>query len=560
MFVTTKKKPENVASMVLTHVRDYGENNPKGEYFDRLFNKLDTDREVTNSRHSIGQGIQQMLYPNGISPDGYSTYMPGIMVNDKAIDPQKIQDSIAENQVQLYWRNNVERVLKYNIIATRSEVNESLSQICNEAVYKDDVGDSCTLEVNEYAGIGEAVKRELQTIFRRDVLRRILKFHKNGWNYMKKLLIEGRLFLEVVFDNEKGEITGVNLLPSQNMIVVVQNNMIIGYRQMLDGVYSHSGKNYIDFSPNQILFLSLDMYGPGGVNDPRSILEPAMKPHNQLNTIEDSVVMYRILWGSEKMVLKVDVAGMPKPQAEKHMKDQAKIFSRQIDYNTTTGEITNYGKAIGLSEHFILPVQSNSSGSSIDRIPGGEQLGNIDDLKFFKRNLVNALMVPPGRITALASDSTNFTTGKIGEVTQAEVAFARMVQRYQTPIEQALVRLFIMVLNTKPKFDDSIKMEENFDIRFKKSNGFETYIDADVWTTRLGVFSSMMEHAIKDETPNAPLSQEYCLRYGLRMSDADLTQNRKWRELEEKRLTGEADAGGGDMGGGDMAGGDMGGF
>lgn len=104
--------------------------------------------------------------------------------------------------------------------------------------------------------------------------------------------------------------------------------------------------------------------------------------------------MYRVLWGSEKMVLKVDVAGQPKPQAEATMKEQAKMFSRQIDYNSATGEITNWGKAIGLSEHFIIPVQGGSSGSSIERLPGGDQLGNIDDLKFFKRNLVNALMVP----------------------------------------------------------------------------------------------------------------------------------------------------------------------
>lgn len=137
------------------------------------------------------------------------------------------------------------------------------------------------------------------------------------------------------------------------------------------------------------------------------------------------------------MVLKVDVAGQPKPQAEATMKEQAKMFSRQIDYNSATGEITNWGKAIGLSEHFIIPVQGGSSGSSIERLPGGDQLGNIDDLKFFKRNLVNALMVPPGRITALAGDSVNYANGKIGEVTQAEVAFARLVDRYQTRLNRA---------------------------------------------------------------------------------------------------------------------------
>lgn len=93
------------------------------------------------------------------------------------------------------------------------------------------------------------------------------------------------------------------------------------------------------------------------------------------------------------------------------------------------------------------------------------------------------------------------------------------------------------------------------DIKFKRSNGFQSYIDADVWTTRLAVFSSMMEFAIKDEAPNNPLSQEYCLRYGLGISDADLTQNRKWREHEQKVLLGEeTDVDSGGEGGGGLGG------
>ena len=558
MLFKSKKKPENIASLVMTHVRDYGENNPKGELFDRAFNGEDTHRSIVNSRNSVGQGSSQMMYPNGLSPDGFSTYMPSMMINDGTVDPSRVQDAIAENQVQLYWRNNVERKMKYNIIATRSEVNEALTQICNEAVYTDDLGDICSLEINSYANLGETTKSGLQTVFKRDVLRKICKFQRTAWNYMKKMLTEGRLFLEVIYDEQSHEITGLNLLPEENMIVIVQDNLIIGYRQMITGNYSHTGKNYIDFSPNQILFLSLDLYGPGGVNDPRSILEPAVKAHNQLSTIEDSVVMYRVLWGSEKMVLKVDVGGMPKPQAEKHMKDQSKIFSRQIDYNTTTGEITNWGKAIGLSEHFIIPVTGNGSGANIERLAGGDQLGNIDDLKFFKRNLVNSMMVPLGRITALAGDSVNYSNGKIGEVTQAETSFARLIQRYQAPIEQALVRLFIMVLNTKKEFSDTLKLEENFDIKFKRSNGFQSYIDADVWTYRLTVFSSMMEFCVKDDAPNNPLSQEYALRYGLRISDADLTLNKSWKEHEQNVMLGEnsgsGNAGGSnEFGGGDMA-------
>jgi hypothetical protein len=543
MLIEKHKQPDNVATRILSRVRDYGQANEKGKVFDRIFNKGDVLREITASKNVVGQGVQQMMFPNGMAPDGYSTFAPALGLYDGALDSTRVQDAIAENQVQLYWRKNVERCLKYNTVAGRSEVNESLIQICNEAIYKDDLDEICSLSIDSDAEIGESTQKMLHTIFRKEVLRRILNFDKDGWHYMKKLLIEGRLFFEVLYDEKSKSIVGVNMLPSQNIIVIVQDNLIIGYRQMLDGAYNQSvktgGKNYIDFSPNQILFVDLNIYGPGGVNDPRSIIEPAMKPFNQLNTIEDSVVMYRVLWGSEKLVLKVDTSGMPKQLAEKHMKDQAKVFSRKIDYNTLTGEITNFGRAIGLSEHYIIPVSQEREHSQIERLAGGDQLGNIDDLKFFKRNLINSLMVPPGRITSLVGEKDNFSNGKIGEVTQGEVSFARLIGRYQTPIEIMIVRLFVMVLNTKQVINDDIKVQENFKVRFKRSNGFQNFIDAEVWTSRLTVFESMMKHTSTKDNPNGALAKQFALHYGLRITDDEYSKNKEWIKKEKAEDLGE---------------------
>jgi len=545
MLIEKHKQPDNVATRILSRVRDYGQANEKGKVFDRIFNKGDVLREITASKNVVGQGVQQMMFPNGMAPDGYSTFAPALGLYDGALDSTRVQDAIAENQVQLYWRKNVERCLKYNTVAGRSEVNESLIQICNEAIYKDDLDEICSLSIDSDAEIGESTQKMLHTIFRKEVLRRILNFDKDGWHYMKKLLIEGRLFFEVLYDEKSKSIVGVNMLPSQNIIVIVQDNLIIGYRQMLDGAYNQSvktgGKNYIDFSPNQILFVDLNIYGPGGVNDPRSIIEPAMKPFNQLNTIEDSVVMYRVLWGSEKLVLKVDTSGMPKQLAEKHMKDQAKVFSRKIDYNTLTGEITNFGRAIGLSEHYIIPVSQEREHSQIERLAGGDQLGNIDDLKFFKRNLINSLMVPPGRITSLVGEKDNFSNGKIGEVTQGEVSFARLIGRYQTPIEIMIVRLFVMVLNTKQVINDDIKVQENFKVRFKRSNGFQNFIDAEVWTSRLTVFESMMKHTSTKDNPNGALAKQFALHYGLRITDDEYSKNKEWIKKEKAEDLGETE-------------------
>jgi uncharacterized membrane protein YgcG len=171
-------------------------------------------------------------------------------------------------------------------------------------------------------------------------------------------------------------------------------------------------------------------------------------------------------------------------------------------------------------------------------------------------------MVPPGRITALAGDNQNYTQGKIGEVTQSEVSFAALVQRYQTPLEAIMVRLFVMVLNTMKNVDDSIKSEVNFSVRFKRSNGFQNFIESEIWNTRLATFDLMSKHCRSKENPAGMLPRKFALLKGLRVNDEEYAQIRKWLQEEKNdELYGEGGAGsGGDQGGQGGGGGDAGGL
>jgi len=226
---------------------------------------------------------------------------------------------------------------------------------------------------------------------------------------------------------------------------------------------------------------------------------------------------------------------MPKPKAEKHMKDQAKLLSRRVDYNTGTGEVANVGRVIGLGEHFFISTSNQSQGSEITRLQGGENIGNIEDVKYFKRNLVNAMKVPPGRITALQGDGENYSNGKIGEVTQAEVSFARMVQRYQTPLQTIITKLFVMVLNTKNEINDSVKIEENFGVIFEKTNSFQNYINSEVLNLNLDTFDKMMKWVKSDGNPEGILSKHLALVKGLKLSDEDIVLNSQYLSEEVKK-------------------------
>ena len=541
MLIKTPDKQETIATRILKRARDYGIANPKGQLFDRVFNRTETDQQVDIAQNLVGQGKKQLSYPNGMAPDGFSSFSPTLGVNSNQADPQRVFEQTAENQVHLFWKKNRERMLKYYRVAGRAEVGEALDNLCDESVYKDDLGEICSLKIDSDADIGQVVQEKMHKIFRREVLKKIMNFDKEGWNLMRTLLIEGRLLLEVVYNETKNDIIGVNLLPSQNIVIIIQDGLILGYRQMLEGTVGkvgNGGKNYIDFSPNQILYVDLGMYGPGGINDPRSPLEPAIKPFNQLNCIEDAITMYRIQWGSEKMVFTIDTGTMPKPKAEKHMKDQAKLLSRRVDYNTGTGEVTNFGRVIGLGEHFFISTSNFAKGSSIDRLPSGDNVNKIEDLKYFKRNLVNAMKVPPGRVTALAGDGENYANGKIGEVTQAEVSFARMVQRYQNPLDSLLTRLFVMILNTRTDISNDIKLEDNFSVVFNKSNEFQNYLDAEILNTNLGSFDALMKHIKSEDNPSGVISKKFALLKGLRLTNSEISTNATWL-AEEAEVGGE---------------------
>lgn len=545
MFIEKEpKQPETLAAKILSRARDYDLANPKGPVFDRLFNRHTTEREIDKSNNIVGQGVSQISFPNGMSPDGFSSFSPTIGYNSVNVDEHRVFNQTAENQVTQFWMKNRERVQKYYRIASRAEVGEAIDQICDEAVYEDGDGKICELSIDLDAQIGDVVKNRMYRIFRQEVLNKIMNFRYDGWNLMRTLLIEGRIFFEVVYSKEKNQIVGVNLLPSQNMIIVVQDGIIIGYRQMLEGSYSSvtgaGMKNYVDFSPNQILYGDLNLFGPGGINDPRSPLEVAVKPFNQINAIEDAVTMYRIQWGSEKLVFKIDTGTMPKPKAEAHIKEVAKQLSRRVDYNSATGEVSNYGRVIGLSEHIFLSVNSNNRNSSVERLQGGEKLGDIDDLKYFKRNLVNAMKVPPGRITALAGDGTNYANGKFGEVTQAEVAFARLVYRYQVPMKQILSRLFVMVLDTMNDITPDVKKEEYFTVNFNKGNSFQRNMDSEILQKDIGIFNSVTNSIKSPSNPDGVLSKDYVLRRILHLSDVEISKmNEDLAEIDTPEEGGE---------------------
>lgn len=526
---TSNKSTKPLLSRFFRDAMDYGPNE-KGQLFDRIFNNKYTERTLDRIDNTVGQGARSISYPNGMSPYGSSGTI--VTHDPHTADPNLIRKQIAERILLDHWKNNREKMQKYDRMSKRGEIADALNVITNEAICPNDNGEIASLKILEDLDIGDSVKYYLHKKFRNDVVRNFFRMNIYGAQYFKDLLKYGRIFFEVTYSPDKGKITGLNLLPQQNMLVIVYEGEIIGYRQMLEGTYvsdvrRNHGQNFIDYSPNQVLYISLGIHGPGGENDPYGILEEAVKPYNQLNAIEDAVTMYRIAWGQEKMLFKIDVTNMPKPIAEAYIREQKNELSRRLDYNNQTGEVTSSGRIFGLSEHYFVPVTA-SSGSDITRIAAGDNIAKVDDVNMFKRNLVNALQVPPGLITALAQDSQNFTGGKVGEITQEQIKFYKLVMSYQRPLGYAMSRLFTMTISLDPMINKDIVDEDFYGAEFSRDNYFQFYLDAEINSTRFQSLSGAKEFI------GTLFSRRFVLKEIFKMTDAEEALNAKWLAEEKE--------------------------
>ena len=125
-----------------------------------------------------------------------------------------------------------------------------------------------------------------------------------------------------------------------------------------------------------------------------SYLHKAIKPVNQLRMIEDALVIYRISRAPERRIFYIDVGNLPKVKAEAYLKDVMNRYRNKLVYDARTGEIRDDRNHMSMLEDFWLPRREGGTGTSIETLPGGENLGQIDDVVYFQRRMYRSLNVP----------------------------------------------------------------------------------------------------------------------------------------------------------------------
>ena len=346
-------------------------------------------------------------------------------------------------------------IKRYRHIAQQPECDSAIEDIVSEGIASNEFDAPVSL-VMEGLDQSTKVKKRIREEF--DRVLQLLMFQEKGHDIFRRWYVDGRLYYHKVIDkkNPRKGMTELRYIDPQKIKKVREKiagrpNPITGVeeKQRAEEYYIYNEYGITTGgSVNNGLRITKDSiaYCPSGVIDQNrgtvlSYLHKAIKPVNQLRMIEDSLVIYRISRAPERRIFYIDVGNLPKIKAEQYLKDVMNRYRNKLVYDASTGEIRDDRNHMSMLEDFWLPRREGGRGTEITTLPGGANLGEIDDITYFQRKLYRSLNVPISRLEA----EQNFSLGRSTEITRDELKFTKFVGR----LRKKFTELFNDLLRTQ---------------------------------------------------------------------------------------------------------------
>jgi hypothetical protein len=441
-------------------------------------------------------------------------------------------------------KNEVELISRYREMSMQPEIEGAIDDIVNEAICEDKDGNITQIildDLEQPEKIKKAIKEEFNTVLR------LLNYKNMAHDIFRRYYVDGRLFYHVIIDKDnptagikelryvdprklrkireikkrKDERTGVEIMD-------VVNEYYIFNDKVTTGSSSSFGPVGIRITVDSILSVV------SGLMDSRravvlSYIHKAIKPLNQLRMIEDATVIYRISRAPERRIFYIDVGNLPKLKAEQYLRDIMVKYKNKLVYDANTGEVRDDRKFLSMMEDFWLPRREGGKGTEITTLPGGQNLGELEDVKYFEKKLYKSLSVPVSRLNP---EQQGFSLGKVNEITRDELKFAKFVDRLRNKFaeifDQALrVQCVMKGICTNDEWN---LFKEYIQYDFAKDNNFSELKDAELVRERISLLSEL------DAYVGTYFSQAWVQRNVLHMNDDQIKVMQE--EIEEEKAAG----------------------
>ena len=433
-------------------------------------------------------------------------------------------------------RTEAELVNKYREMSMHPEVDMAIDDIVNEVITQEPEVEPVELILDDLPELSDKVKKIFIEEFK-EVLN-LLEFNQLSYEVFRRWYVDGRLYYHAIID-EKQQNLGIQELryidPRKIRKVrevrkkKLQDNQTANKTSSEYYIYSDkgfsktSGNSSIPTNNIGGLKIAKDsiVHCTSGITSlngdlVQSYLHKAIKPLNQLRSMEDSLVIYRISRAPERRIFYIDVGNLPKMKAEQYLRDIMTKFKNKLVYDSATGEIRDDRKFMTMLEDFWLPRREGGKGTEITTLPGGQNLGQMDDVIYFQKKLYKSLNVPISRLDPEAQ----FNFGRATEITRDEVKFAKFINRlrikFSTLFSKILERQLILKGISTPEEWDEIKNVVRF--KFSQDNYFAELKEAEVLNNRLAALQQI------DNYTGKYFSHEWVRRQVLRQTDEEIEE------------------------------------
>ena len=426
-------------------------------------------------------------------------------------------------------KNDIDLIKRYREIAQHPECDMAIEDIINEVIVSDERDTSVSLSLDKLA-ISDNIKTKIRSEF--DEVMSLMNFDEKGHDIFRRWYVDGRIYFHKVIDpkSPRKGLTEIRYIDPRKIkkvrevarkrdskgkgveIIETTAEWFVYNEKGVSGGTSNAG---LKISADSITYVT-----SGVIDQTKNMvmghLHKAIKPVNQLRMIEDAIVIYRIVRAPERRIFYVDVGNLPKVKAESYLRDVMARYRNKLVYDASTGEIRDDRKHMSMLEDFWLPRREGAKGTEVSTLAGGQNLGEITDVKYFQKKLFQSLNVPISRL-----DSENgFNMGKAAEITRDELKFTKFVQR----LRKRFTQVFNDILKTQLVLKGIITIEDWSDIKehiqytFLKDGYFAELKNAELLRERLSLATEVTPYVGKY------YSVEFVRKNILQQSDEDIIE------------------------------------
>ena len=438
--------------------------------------------------------------------------------------------------------NEADLIRRYREIAIHPECDQAIEDIINESIVVDDNQEVVRLNLNKVP-FSSSIKKRIQDEFK--VILNLLDFEGKGHDIFRRWYVDGRIVYHKILDPKdiKNGLTELRYIDPRKIKKVRAAKQPKGEFKPKDPnkpgavefdefyIYNEQGVAAGSAATSTGLKITKDAiaFCPSGLVDQQknlilSYLHKAIKPVNQLRMIEDSVVIYRISRAPERRIFYIDVGNLPKIKAEQYLKDVMNRYRNKLVYDASTGEIRDDRQYMSMLEDFWLPRREGGRGTEITTLPGGSNLGEIDDIKYFQKKLYQSLNVPFSRLDSEAAGGLQL--GRSTEINRDELKFTKFISRLRNRFNilfhdllktQLILKGVVTIEDWENSLHQTIKYE------YVNDGYYSEIKESEMFKERMDIYRNVKDSGMLGTV----LSRDYLMKRILKMSEAEIIEQQQ---------------------------------